>query len=82
MAHSDGKVTLDQAIQAVNSVLAKSRRDAPVATAETTMEELGLTSLDIAEVVVALEDLIGGELDTVNAPDVTRVGDLVNLRRA
>jgi acyl carrier protein len=82
LAQTQGDVTLDQALEAVNSVLAKSRRNAPVATAETTMEELGLTSLDIAEVVVALEDLIGGELDTANAADVNRVGDLVLLRRA
>lgn len=80
MEAASDNVTLEQAISAVDSVLAESRSGGQTATADATWEELGFTSLDIAAVFTALEELNGGELPTERANEIEGVGDLVRLR--
>ncbi len=81
MSALDADVTLRQAIAAVEVVLAQSRSASEPVTGETTMEELGFSSLDIAEVVTVLERVVGHELVAEDAAAVACVGDLVGLRR-
>ncbi|HEX8065571.1 MAG TPA: phosphopantetheine-binding protein [Thermoleophilaceae bacterium] len=76
-----GDVTLDQAIEAVDRVVARSRAEPVRVTAETTLEDLDLTSVDVAEIVVALEEMLDADLDTESAGEILSVGDLTGLRR-
>jgi acyl carrier protein len=69
-------VTLDIALEAVNDVL-QSR--GVTITPDTAFEELGLDSLDLAELMVALEERVGVELDPASAENVKVVRDLVML---
>jgi acyl carrier protein len=48
-------------------------------TADSGLEELGLTSLDVTEVYFAIEELVGTELDPTAAADVRTIGDLVTV---
>jgi acyl carrier protein len=74
------EVTLDAVIAAVESVMLQSRSDAEPVSAATTLEELGFSSLDLAEVVTTLQAIVGYELIAEDAANVTTVGDLVALR--
>lgn len=47
--------------------------------AETEFEAVGLSSLQIADIVYAIEDEVGIEFDSSKAADVKTVGDLVAL---
>ncbi|MGP4111424.1 acyl carrier protein [Streptomyces sp. 4N509B] len=49
--------------------------------AETEFESVGLSSLQIADIVYAIEDELGIEFDSAKAADVKTVGDLVELAR-
>jgi acyl carrier protein len=46
---------------------------------DTVFDELGLSSLQIADIVYTIEDRLGIEFDPARAADVKTVGDLVNL---
>jgi len=46
---------------------------------DTVFDELGLSSLQIADIVYTIEDRLGIEFDPARAADVKTVGDLVQL---
>ncbi|AKG43036.1 Acyl carrier protein [Streptomyces sp. enrichment culture] len=50
--------------------------------ADTEFETVGLSSLQIADIVYAIEDEVGIEFDPGQAANVKTVGDLVELARA
>jgi acyl carrier protein len=72
--------TIEIAIQAVTDVLSNKRSGARVIDASTPLDELGLDSLEVAEVFTALEDMCGCELDAEPPRPITTVGDLATLR--
>jgi acyl carrier protein len=72
--------TIEIAIQAVTDVLSNKRSGAHTIYASTPLDELGLDSLEVAEVFTALEDLCGCELDTEPPQPITTVGDLTTLQ--
>jgi acyl carrier protein len=73
-------VTLDVAIATINEVLGNRRDEWIPVGADTTIEELGLDSLDLTELLVALEERVGCELDPASAEDIEAVRDLTELR--
>jgi acyl carrier protein len=73
-------VTLEIAIATINEVLGNRRDGWIPADGETTVEELGLDSLDLTELFVALEERVGCELDPASAEDIHAVRDLTELR--
>jgi acyl carrier protein len=69
------------AIAAVQEVLAGMRRGSGrEVTPDTPFEALGLASLDVVEVVLALERRAGVQIDTESADHVRVVGDLTTLK--
>ncbi len=71
--------TVEIAIEAVNDVLSNKRNGPPAVDASTSLDQLGLDSLEVAEVFTALEDLCGCELDTESPQPIKTVGDLATL---
>jgi acyl carrier protein len=72
--------TIEIAIQAVTEVMSNKRGSERAIDASTRLDELGLDSLEVAEVFTALEDLCGCELDTEPPQPIQTVGDLTTLR--
>lgn len=73
--------TVAMAVEATNEVLAGQRRSSTMqAIASTPLDELGFDSLEAAELLAALEDRCGVELDPQSAPSLVIVGDLARLR--
>jgi acyl carrier protein len=68
-------------VAVVSDVLAVTQADPRPATAETRLEELGMSSLDFAELLAALEEAAGGEIDMSSVAGLETVEDLVRLRR-
>lgn len=79
--HPAGAISMEVAIAAVEDALARMRKGrGKTITPETRFEDLGLASLDVVEVVLALEERAGVQIDTESAGDVRVVGDLTTLR--
>lgn len=77
-----GPVTVELATKAIRFVLdAKGRHDVAV-TERSTLEDLGLSSLDAGEVFVLIEELCGVELEPLSVDELRTVGDLVLLQPA
>jgi acyl carrier protein len=72
--------TIEIAIQAVTEVLSNKRGGVRTIDASTPLDELGLDSLEVAEVFTALEDMSDCELDTEPPRPIETVGDLATLR--
>ncbi len=73
-------ITEQHAVAAVTEVL-DARGDTWAAVdADTDLRELGLDSLDLAELFMILEELTGERLDPASATDVVLVADLCELR--
>jgi acyl carrier protein len=72
-------VSAEQAVGAVNQVLGNRRGGDPVGV-DDRLEDLGLDSLDVAELFLTLEELAGCQLDPASAGALERVGDLAGLR--
>lgn len=49
---------------------------------DTRLDELGLSSLQVSEVIFSLEEDHGVEFDTARAADVKTLGDVVTLANA
>ncbi len=47
--------------------------------AESTLKDLGLSSLDITEIYFTIEEQVGTELDPTAAADVKTLGELVDV---
>jgi acyl carrier protein len=75
-------VSIDQAIAAVEELLAQRRGSFPVPTADTSFQALGLDSLDMAELFVIVERTVGRRLDSETAGEVLVVSDLARLQPA
>ena len=75
-------LTVDQAVEAVSRLLSGKKRQRRPVTPDTRIEDLGVDSLDIAELFVTLEEIAGVELDPDSAADVQTVADLVHVTRA
>lgn len=76
-------IELDRLVRVLRQVMADRRKALPdVIDADTSLEDLDLDSLDVAEVFLALEDDLGCRLDSesIDAPEVVR--DLLRIRRA
>jgi acyl carrier protein len=72
--------TVAMAVEAVNDVLAGRREGIDQVNASTPLDELGLDSLEVAELFAALEDRCGLELDPGSVRALLTVGDLTQLR--
>ena len=72
--------TIEMAIEAVNDVLINKRSGAKEIDASTPLDELGLDSLEVAELFAALEDRCECELDTEPPHPLETVSDLAQLR--
>ncbi len=73
-------VSHEAAVTAVGDVLRARHGDGIAVDARTPLRELGLDSLDVAELIVVLEEMVGRELDLESLEDVETVGDLTRLR--
>lgn len=73
-------VSQDAAVTAVGDVLRARHGDGIAVDARTPLRELGLDSLDVAELIVVLEEMVGLELDQESLEDVETVGDLTRMR--
>lgn len=71
-------VTLEVAVDAVRELLHAHGGEVAV-DGDTSLEELGLDSLDMSELLVALETRLGVALDAANATEVRYVRDLMRL---
>lgn len=72
-------VTLELAIEAIRRVLPPRRRDAALTPDSRFEDDLGLSSLDVGEVFVRLEELVGKPLDTSRIEGAKTIGDLLRL---
>jgi len=72
-------VSLPQVVSSVNQVLA-NKGIARRASAESTFSSLDFDSLDLAECMILLEDLVGAELDLPSDRPIKRVRDLVYVQ--
>ena len=78
---SEQLITLDQAIATVKAVVARKKPgEDPQVDASTRFDDLKFDSLDVAELFVGLEELVGRELDPESGKGAEAVGDLVRLR--
>ena len=73
-------VTLELALRAVSDVLPARRRPRVALGPDTRFEDLGMSSLDVAEVFVRLEELVGRPLDASEVESTHTIGDLLALR--
>ncbi len=72
--------TVAMSLEAVNDVLVGRRRGINQVTETTPLDELGFDSLEVAELLAALEDRCGFELDPDSTRSLLTVGDLARLR--
>jgi acyl carrier protein len=73
-------ITLELAIEAIRLVLPAKRRDSIPLTPEIRFEDdLGLSSLDVGEVFVRLEEMVGKPLDTTRIEGARTIGDLLRV---
>jgi acyl carrier protein len=72
-------ITTEQAVQAVAELLDERGRPVDV-DAGTRLTDLGLDSLDLAELSLALEEIAGARMDPASAETAASVGDLSRLR--
>lgn len=73
-------ITIEQAVQAVKEALAERGSSVYDVVEGTSLKDLGLDSMELAELFMALEDLTGARLDPDSAEDVELVRDLTHLR--
>ena len=73
-------IAIGQVTGAFEEVLRKRRTNVLTVTPDMRLESLNLTSLDFAELCVALQEAVDFEFDPESAVDAETVGDLVWLR--
>jgi acyl carrier protein len=74
------ELTVEMVVEAVNEVLGTKRQSFEEVTPDTELNDLGLDSLEVAELFATLEDRSGLELDPDSARSVLTVGDLAQLQ--
>jgi acyl carrier protein len=75
-------ISVDDVAGIVRTQLGGKLADGVVAHPDTDLDELGLSSLDLTETFVAIEELVGRELDPVPASDAKTLGALVAVVNA
>ncbi|HEX8743556.1 MAG TPA: acyl carrier protein [Thermoleophilaceae bacterium] len=75
-------IEVEAAVAALRELIAMRRPDVDPDTihAGTDLDELGLDSLDVAELVTILEERAGAFLDTSSVERIVRVEDLTQLQ--
>ncbi len=73
-------LTVDQVVEVTQTAISRIRSQDVEITPETRFRDLGLDSLEVAEIFLELEDVAGVELDQQSAEGVEVVSDLVRLR--
>jgi acyl carrier protein len=71
-------VTVDDVVRLINSKL-NGRRCPVVLGPNAVLRDIGLSSLQIADVIYTIEDRLAVAFDPVQAADVATIGDLVAL---
>ncbi|MBO0878591.1 MAG: acyl carrier protein [Pseudonocardia sp.] len=72
-------ITVDEVATRIRREMRGKLPTGTVITADTNLNDLGLSSLQISEVVFSLEDDHGFEFDTARAADIKSVGEVVAL---
>ena len=75
-----GTVPLELAYEAVRSVLPPRRLSKLELGPDTRIEELGVASMQLAEMIVFLEERLGSPVDVEALKTVETLGDLTRLR--
>lgn len=70
-------VTSDQVLDTIKGVVPKFGVDADDVTMEATLEDLDMDSLDVVEVMQAIEDELGVEVPDEDLEDLTTIGDAI-----
>lgn len=73
-------ISTDDAVAAVVEILAEKNRATEHITSSSSLSDLGLDSLDTAELFMALEDISGTRLDPDSAANLHTVADLTRLK--
>lgn len=73
-------LTVEQVVEVARTAISRIRSQDVEITPETRFRDLGLDSLEIAEIFLELEDVAGVELDQQSAEGLELVSDLVRLR--
>lgn len=73
------EVTVGHVIEAIEITLERRRGRGSAVTPDTRLEDLGLSSLDYAEVFLSIQEIVGFELDPESAGEVECVRDLARL---
>jgi acyl carrier protein len=73
-------VTVEIALEAINEALEERGDDVAGVNGGTPLDSLGLASLELAELFMALEELTGERLDPDSAAGIETVGELTRLR--
>lgn len=76
---SSVRITVDEVSGFVAAQLGKRRPAGAQFDADTSMEAVGLSSLDVTEIYFEIEERVGIELDPAAASDVKTIGDLVDV---
>ncbi|BCL16912.1 MULTISPECIES: acyl carrier protein [Micromonospora] len=72
-------ITVEQVCEMVQKKLRGKNADEMSLGAQTAFDDLGLSSLQVADIVYGIEDQLGIEFDPSRAADVKTIGDLVDL---
>jgi acyl carrier protein len=75
-------ISIDDVAGIIRAQLGNKLPDGVVLRPETGLEDLGLSSLDVTEAFVAIEELVGCELDSLPVSDANAIGDLVAVVNA
>lgn len=75
-------ITVEQVCEMVQKKLRGKNASEITLSEQTAFDELGLSSLQVADVVYGIEDQLGIEFDPSRAADIKTIGDLVNLANA
>jgi acyl carrier protein len=75
-----GTITARQAVQTVSDLLQERGRDWYDIVEGTPLNDLGLDSMEMAELFMAFEEVAGQRLDPESADGIRLVGDLARLR--
>jgi acyl carrier protein len=78
---SSGPISLQDVLDAITEILGPGRNAAAIE-ANSRLVDLGLDSLDAAELFLLLEDRIGQPLDPGSAGELVHVEDLTKLQPA
>lgn len=73
-------LSVDQVVEATRAALIRMRSREVEVTPETRLRDLGLDSLEVAEIFLDLEDVAGVELDQQSVSGANTVADLTQLK--